>query len=697
VYSKDEISALNDVSQSLIQGLIPDNANQAIDSLKKVINYHDWRYYVQSEPVITDYEYDILFKQLIALEEQNPKLKASDSPSQRVAQGLNDTFTNVAHIVPMLSLDNSYNKEDLVDFDRRVRNLSGQEQIKYVVEPKFDGASLSLIYENDKLVRAATRGNGNMGDDITNNARAIKSIPLTAEFSKFGIQKVELRGEVVIEKTVFIAMNKRRQNAGQPLFQNARNTASGGLRLKDPAQVGKRGLEAFIYQMGYVEAGGSKELKIGESYSQSETIDRLLELGFKVPINEKRVFDSINGIIEFAEDWEERRDQYNYEIDGLVIKVDDYRLQDEIGATAHHPRWAIAFKFKAKQARTKLLYIDYQVGRTGAITPVAKLEPVHVAGVTISSVSLHNEEQIVEKDIRVGDTVVVERAGDVIPYIVGPIKELRKGEEKEFQFIKNCPSCDTDLKKHEDQAAWRCLNQNCPAQAEERLIHFVSKGAMNIDGLGKDIIKRFMAAGIIDDVADIYRLDYDAILELEGWKERSVLKLKTGINESKDNPLWRLLVGLGIRHVGSTSAKMLASKVEHVQQFASWTDEGLQNLEDVGPKVAESIMQYFSDSQKLNLLSELEDLGVNVSNIVEEAASDKLQGKSFLFTGKLTKFTRDEAKELVESNGGKVASSVSKNLSVLVVGENAGSKLTKARSLGTVDILSEDQFLELIS
>lgn len=697
MYSKDEIAALNDLSSSLIKGLIPDDSAQAVDSLRKIINYHDWRYYVLSEPIITDYDYDVLFKELKKIEELNPKLASADSPSQRVAQGLNDGFKNVAHLVPMLSLDNSYNKEDLLEFDRRVRNLSGQEEIKYVVEPKFDGASLSLIYENDQLVRAATRGNGTMGDEITNNARAIKSIPLTAEFSKYGIQKVELRGEVVIEKTVFDSMNKQRQKDGQPLFQNARNTASGGLRLKDPAQVSKRGLEAFIYQMGYVEASGNKELKIGTSYSQNETIDILMELGFKVPFKEKSIFPSINGIIDFAEQWEEKREEYNYEIDGLVIKVDDYRLQDEIGSTAHHPRWAIAFKFKAKQASTKLLHIDYQVGRTGAITPVAKLDPVHLAGVTISSVSLHNEEQILEKDIRIGDTIIVERAGDVIPYIIGPVKEARTGNEKVFQFITQCPSCDSELQKPEDQAAWRCVNPICPAQAEERLIHFVSKGAMNIDGLGKDIIKRFMAAGLIHDVADIYRLDYDAILELEGWKERSVEKLKSGINDSKTNPLWRLLVGLGIRHVGSTSAKMLASKVEHVQQFASWTDEGLQDLEDVGPKVAESIIQYFTDENKLNLLSELEASGVNVSNVIEEAASDKLNGKSFLFTGKLTKFTRDEAKELVESNGGKVASSVSKNLSVLVVGENAGSKLAKAQTIGTIEILSEDEFLALIA
>ena len=372
MYSSHEKTALNSLSESLVKGLIPDNAQQAVDALRKVINYHDYRYYVLSDPIITDYDYDTLFKALHNLEEKHPNLLSSSSPTQRVAKGLNEGFENVAHTVPMLSLDNSYNAEDLQEFDKRVKNLTETDSIMYTVEPKYDGASLALIYENDKLTRAATRGNGTFGDNITANAKAIRSIPLKANFSKFGIQKVELRGEVIIEKSVFDKMNKVREAEGLDQFQNARNTASGGLRLKDPNAVGKRGLEAFIYQVGYVNASGNETLALGDSASQFENINHLHELGFKVPTVEKGQFGTIEEVIDFCAQWEEKRDTYNYEIDGLVVKVDDYRLQEKIGSTSHHPRWAMAYKFKAKQATTKLLHIDYQVGRTGAITPVAK-------------------------------------------------------------------------------------------------------------------------------------------------------------------------------------------------------------------------------------------------------------------------------------------------------------------------------------
>ena len=600
----------------------------------------------------------------------------------------------------MLSLDNSYNAEDLRDFDRRMKELSGKNDLQYVVEPKYDGASIALVYENDQLVRAATRGNGNLGDNITNNAKVIRSIPLQAEFSAHNIQKIELRGEVIIEKTVFEQLNESRVDSGLEPFQNARNTASGGLRMKDPNQVAQRGLEAFIYQIGYVQANdGDEELKIGESYSQNENIELLGKLGFKVPKEEKELFNTIENVIEFCEAWEEKRDNYNYEIDGLVVKVDDYRLQKQIGSTSHHPRWAMAYKFKAKQATSKLIDIEYQVGRTGAITPVGKIEPVHLAGVTISSVSLHNEDIIQQKDIRIGDTVVVERAGDVIPYIVGPVKDLRTGNEEEFSFINECPSCFSELVKPEGEAAWRCINVECPAQAEERIIHFVGKTAMDISGLGKDIVKRFIQQGFIRQLIDIYYLNkkQSEILALEGWKEKSVQNLMKGIEDSKNNPLWRLIVGFGIRHVGSTMAKQLAKEVNHLSEFKNWSREELIALNDVGPKVAESIEEFFHNDQNIATIYELEELGVNVKNKTDERKSSHvLSGKTFLFTGSLTKFTRDEAKQMVEENGGKNLGSVSKNLNYLIAGERAGSKLKKAQELGTVSILNEDEFLNLI-
>ncbi len=696
MFNKQEKSNLNQLTNSLLAGLPANNA-QAIIEIRSVLVYHNWRYYVLSDPIISDFEYDKLFKGLKQLEEANPGLVTPDSPTQRVAHGLNTDFESVEHTIPMLSLDNSYSAADLKDFDRKVRELAGAENITYAVEPKYDGASIALIYENDLLMRAATRGNGILGDNITNNAKAIRSIPLKAAFSKYNLRKVELRGEVVIEKGVFNKMNAKREAEGQELFQNARNTASGGLRLKDPSKVGPRGLEAFIFQVGYTEGtNGNTELKLGQSFSQFETFQILFELGFKVPFKETGRFNSIDEVIMFAKEWEERRDHYNYDIDGLVIKVDDYRLHEKIGSTSHHPRWAMAYKFKAKQATTKLLNIEYQVGRTGVVTPVAKLEPVALAGVTVSSVSLHNEDQIKEKDIRLNDTVLVERAGDVIPYIVGPVTEQRDGSEIAVEYPKNCPSCGTNLIREEGEAAWRCVNLECPAQLEEHLIHFVGKTAMDIDGLGRDIIKRFVSEGFIQSIPDIYTLDYDRILKLEGWKERSVEKLRTGTERSKSNPLWRLIVGLGIRHVGTTMAKQLAKQVNDLTDFKTWTIEQLVALDDVGPKVAESISTFFKDERSLAIVEELAQLGVNIK-ADEKTTGGSLHGKTFLFTGKLTRFGRDEAKEMVENEGGTTLSGVSAKLNYLVVGKKAGSKLVKARALGTVEILTEDEFLQMIN
>lgn len=678
-----------------------------INELKEVINYLDNKYYVDSETLVTDFEYDKLFDALKSLEAENPKLISADSPSQRVAKGLSNDFSTVKHSVPMLSLDKCYNQEDLQSFDDSLRKLVAEgEEIEYCIEPKFDGSSIALLYENDILVRAATRGDGTEGEDITQNARMIPNIPQKVNFSQFGISKIELRGEVVIEHGVFKLLNESREKEGLKTFENSRNTASGSLRMKDPNEVAKRGLEAFIYQVGYLLDLEGNDILSTKFKGQSDILHWLGDLGFKIPKDETAVFRTVQEVIDFCFEWQEKRDYYNYEIDGMVIKLNDIRLQNLVGHTARHPRWAIAFKFKARQAVTQLLNIEYQVGRTGAVTPVAKLEPVRLAGVTVSSVSLHNEEFIKEKDIRLNDFVFVERAGDVIPYISG-VDLLKRENTEPFIFEKTCPSCESPLVKPEAEAIWRCENADCPAQIEERIIHFVSKGAMNIDGLGKDIVKRFINEGLLETIEDIYELHHkkEEILALEGWKEKSLNNLLISIESSKKQAIWRLIVGLGIRHIGSTTAKHLAKQVMSLLDFTNWEQEKLETLEDVGPKVAESVLLFFSNEKNIDLLGKLKHLGVKIEKTEDDfkpLASDVLAGKTFLFTGTLTKFSRTKAKELVEENGGKNISSVSKNLNFLIVGEKAGSKLKKAESVNNkegaevVKVITEQEFLDMI-
>lgn len=677
--------------------LYKDLSANDLDDLRLVIKFHDWKYYEQSDNLISDFQYDQLFKSLKDIEAKNPELVTPDSPTQRVASDITNEFKTVLHTVPMLSLSNSYNAEDLQSFHDSVVKLTNTENISYCVEPKFDGASIALVYENDQLVRAATRGNGLEGEEITNNAKQIKSIPQKVNFSKYGIAKIELRGEVVIEDGVFEKINKDRADKGLKTFQNSRNTASGSLRMKDSLEVAKRGLDAFIYQIGFAESATGENL-LGENLkSHFENIKLLSSLGFKVPESETDVFKNIDKVVDFCKMWEAKRDNYNYEIDGMVVKVDEITLQNRVGATAHHPRWAIAYKFKARQATTQLQSVEYQVGRTGAITPVAKLNPVRIAGVTVSSVSLHNADFIMQKDIQIGDFVKVERAGDVIPYIAEVDLEKRNNSTP-IQFPTHCPSCNSELVKPEEEAVWRCENAECPAQSEERIIHFVSKGAMDIDGLGKDIVKRFMKEGLLENIEDIYDLDYDKILALEGWKEKSVQNLKQGVENSKTQPIWRLLVGLGIRHIGSATAKMLEKQVQNILEFKDWTQEALTELEDVGPKVAESIAQFFDNENNIHLIKKLGELGVKIEKTEEDnqLESSKLEGLTFLFTGTLTRFSRDVAKELVEKNGGKNLSGVSSKLNYLVAGEKAGSKRTKAEKIETIKIISEDDFLEMI-
>ncbi len=701
-YSKELQKELELLSNNLIADAQKlefnhDSARDKIDDLKKVIHYHDWKYYVDASAVIKDYDYDLLFKQLKQLENKFPDLLIPDSPTQRVARTLTSDFPNVAHSVPMLSLENSYDENDLNDFDKRVKELTGNSEIVYCVEPKFDGSSIAIIYENDILVRAATRGDGVSGDEITTNAKRMRTVPLSTKFSAYGIQKVELRGEVVINKNTFSKINEKREEEGLQILQNPRNSAAGALRVKDSDEIVKRGLEAFIYHMAYAVDANDNSLLGKQLNAHFENIEILGKLGFKIPGTEKKLCKSVPEILAFISEWENKRDEYPYEIDGIVIKVNDIGLQQQCGSTSHHPRWAIAFKFKAREVETELLSVNYQVGRTGAITPVAKVVPVYIGGVTVSSISLHNEDYIAEKDIQISDTVVVQRAGDVIPYIDRVVLDKRKSGAVKFIFRNDCPVCHKEIYKPEGEAIYRCINVDCPAQAEERLIHFVSKDAMDIDGIGRETVIELIKKGLLKSIPQLYDLKYEKILLLPGWQEKSVAKLKNGITASKTQPLWRLLNGLGIRHVGTQTAKDLVKNISNIKDLFSFDEEKLTSIEGIGPTVALSVTKFFHNPANQEMLKTLENLEVNTKNVIQAAASNKLNNKTFLFTGSLNRFNnRDEAKEMVENNGGKLISSVSKNLNYLVVGENAGSKLDKAKTISSIEIIDEEAFLKMI-
>src|SRR5215831_10813398 len=561
MYSSSQTKSLQQLTASLLEKHARDQVvAKDIDTLRQVLRFHEHRYYILNEPLIADYEYDQLYKELEKIERENPTLIIPDSPTQRVSRDLTKDFPSVLHLVPMLSLENSYNADDLRDWDRKVKELSGLQKIEYCVEPKFDGASISLIYENDLLTRGATRGDGAKGDDITVNIKQIRSVPLSAGFARFGIQQIEIRGEVLLTKNNFKKYNQQLAEQNLPPLANPRNAAAGSLRIKDPKEVSRRNLEAFLYNISYVSALPDKKLA-SELDTHSGSLDLLWQLGFRSPVKEKKVLQGIDAVIDYCGDFEAHRDNLPYEIDGMVIKVNDLELQDKLGMTTHHPRWAIAYKFKARQATSKLKSVEFQVGRTGSITPVAKIDPVPIGGVTVGSISLFNEDVIKEKDLLIGDTVLVERAGDVIPYIVKSLPELRTGKEKKIKFPTHCPVCGDKLVKPEDEAVWRCVNINCMAQVVERIIHFTSKDAMDIRGFGDANVRKFYELGFLKDVPGIYQLDYKKIGELEGFGEKSITNLQSAISNSKNQPLHRLIYALGIRFVGETTAKTLARSV----------------------------------------------------------------------------------------------------------------------------------------
>ncbi len=696
MYSISQTQSLQSFTKQLLA--MPLNANatiEQVEQLKELLQFHEYRYYVLNEPFIADYEYDQLYQQLRHIEEAHPNWITVDSPTQRVGNSLNQSFQTVPHLVPMLSLDNSYNATDLLDFDRKAKELSNQEQITYCIEPKFDGASISLIYENDLLVRGITRGDGVAGEDITNNIKQIRSIPLKAKFSNYGIQQIEIRGEIIMNKQAFHQYNETLTAQGLAPLANPRNAASGSLRMKDPKEVAQRNLDAFLYHVSFYTSKNGQPVK--ELATHAGSLQLLWDLGFRSPQKEKKVVDSIQPVIDYCAEFEAKRDTLPYEIDGMVVKVNELAMQEQLGMTSHHPRWAIAFKFKARQATTQLRSVEFQVGRTGAVTPVAKLDPVFLGGVTVSSISAHNEEYIREKDLKIGDHVLIERAGDVIPQIVKSLTELRTGSETSIEFPKTCPVCNSQLFKEETEAVWRCINIECEAQVVEKMIHFVSKDAMDIKSFGDANVRKFYELGILKDIPGIYQLPFETIGTIEGFGKKSIDNLQAAIEGSKQQPLHRLIYGLGIRFVGETTAKTLANAVENIFDFISKTEEDLLTLEDVGVKVAKSIHEFFQNEQNIKMLQALEQLGLQLKNIKKEiTGKDSLGGQTFLFTGTLAQLKRSDAEAMVEANGGKIVTGVSSKLNYLIVGEDAGSKLEKAKKINTIKIISEVEFLQLI-
>jgi DNA ligase (NAD+) len=660
---------------------------QKIEDLRAELDRYNYEYHVLDKPTISDQEYDQKMRELIELEEANPVFFSEDSPTQRVGGKPLDEFVKVEHTIPMLSLGNAFSEQDLRDFDRRVKEGSGVSNVQYVCELKIDGLAISLRYVDGKFVRGATRGDGKVGEDITQNLKTIKSIPLKINET----ETIEVRGEAFMPKNSFLSLNKAREENGEELFANPRNAAAGSLRQLDPKIAASRKLDAFIYAVGEWEAG--------EIESHSERLDYLKKLGFKVN-PETKVCKSIDEVIEFINYWTIHRPELNYEIDGIVIKVDQIEIQEQLGFTAKNPRWAIAYKFPAEEATTKLIDIELSVGRTGVITPTAILEPVRIAGTTVQRASLHNEDLIREKDIRIGDTVVIKKAGDIIPEVIRVIAEERKEGTKEFHMPSHCPECNSELVRLEEEVALRCINPNCPAQIREGLIHFVSRNAMNIDGLGEKVVKQLFDANLVQSIADLYKLNKDELLGLERMGEKSVQNLLTSIDASKENSLERLLFGLGIRYVGAKAAQTLAEHFLHIDNLMKATMEELIAIPDIGEKVADSIVRYFQEPKVQELIQELKQLGLNMEYKGLRAADIQVDspfsGKTVVLTGKLEHFSRNDAKKQIEALGGKVTGSVSKSTDILIAGADAGSKYNKALSLG-VEIWDEQKLLEALN
>lgn len=661
-----------------------EHAKERILELRELLEKYNYEYHVLDKPSVPDAEYDQLMKELIELENNHPELRDEHSPTSRVGGAALDFFEKVEHTVPMLSLGNAFNDQDLRDFDRRVRDGVG-DNVSYVAELKIDGLAVSLLYEDGRFVRGATRGDGTIGEDITNNLKTIRSIPFKLKDDVM----LEVRGEAYMPKKSFQKLNAHREEEGQELFANPRNAAAGSLRQLDPKIAASRNLDIFLYGVGKLE-GHSVD-------SHDESLTYLSHLGFKTNPEWKKC-TNIEEVIEYVNSWQEKRPDLPYEIDGIVIKVNSLYQQEELGFTAKNPRWAIAYKFPAEEVVTKLEGIELNVGRTGVVTPTALLQPVLVAGTTVKRASLHNEDLIREKDIKIGDYVVVKKAGDIIPEVVNVITERRTGDETDFNMPTECPECDSKLERLDGEVALRCLNPQCPAQIREGFIHFVSRNAMNIDGLGEKVVAQLFKEKLIENFADLFKLEREKLLELERMGEKSVDNLLSAIEKSKENSLERLLFGLGIRHVGAKAAKTIAQRFESMDGLMNASKEEFLAVEEIGEKMADSIVLYFSKPEVKDLMEELKSLGMNMEYkgpklVKVEDLDTPFAGKTVVLTGKLSILTRNEAKEKLERLGAKVTGSVSKNTDMLIAGEDAGSKLDKAKTFG-IEIWDEQKLVD---
>jgi len=661
-----------------------DQAQQRIEELKNLLQQANKAYYNDAQPFMSDKDFDEKLKELYDLETEF-NIHDPNSPTKRVGGGTSSSFETVQHPVPLLSLDNTYNEEELNDFDKRVQKILEHDNFEYLVELKFDGASLRLRYENGELVLGATRGDGQKGDDITKNVRTIRTIPLRLKGNFPDV--VEVRGEAFMEREAFARLNQKREEEGLSIFANPRNSTAGSLKMQDPKAVSQRPIRFFAFDLLFDEEDAS--------LTQWRKNDLMQEFG--LPVNKyPKLCDTISDVHKVIKEWDELRHTLPYETDGVVIKINQTHLRDQLGSTSKFPRWAIAYKFEAEQATTIVNNISLQVGRLGTITPVAELEPVSLAGTTVKRASLHNEDEIHRKDIRIGDTVVVEKAGEIIPQVISVVNPNRKHRSKEFEFPKTCPACDAELIKYEGEVAWRCVNPECPPQVRIKIEHFAARDALDIEGLGESVVDQLVSENLISNYADLYSLTIEQIIPLERMAEKSAQNLINGIASSKNQPFQKVLYALGIRFVGKTVAKDLAEAFKNVENLRSASEEELLAVDSIGPRIAESVIEFFSNDINNKIVTRLIEAGLQFEAEEKELTSRKLEGKKIVMTGSLPNLSRNEAKELIEKHGGKTASSVSKNTDFVLAGESAGSKLTKAQDLG-VEILDEEQFLRMIN
>jgi DNA ligase (NAD+) len=664
---------------------------QEIEKLRDQIRDHEHRYFVLNDPEISDFEFDRLMRRLQDLEGEHPELVTPDSPTQRVGGEPADEFPKVRHSVPMISLDNTYSVDELRDFDRRVRELSGRSRVDYVGELKLDGLSMALIYERGALKHGITRGDGVVGEEVTANVKTIRAVPLRIDKNKVGLfgrpeafDQFEVRGEVMMPRTAFEKLNAQREAAGESKFANPRNSAAGTIRLLDSRTVAERQLDMYLYQVLVNSAAPLAE--------HWKVLDALAAMGFKVNPH-RRLCGSFEELLDYIRKWESMRETLDYEIDGIVVKVNDTRLWDELGSTAKSPRWAVAYKYPARQATTRVMEIRAQVGRTGTLTPVADLEPVDVGGVTVSHATLHNMDEVERLGVKIGDTVLIQRAGEVIPQVVKVVKHAADG--REFHMPKRCPVCGGDVYRAQGEVAYRCVNAACPAKLKESLVHFAGRRAMNIDGLGDALVEQLVDKGLVKDVADLYSLTHEPVANLERMGDKSTSNLLNEIENSRKAELARLVFALGIPFVGERTAQLLADHFGSLDKLARASRQELEEVFEVGPKMAEGISEFFREKRNLEVLEKLRRAGLRFEQKAPSHRDGRLAGKQFVLTGTLPHYPRDEARKMIEAVGGRVTGSVSKKTDYVVAGTEAGSKLDKAKSLG-VAILDETELLALL-